>query len=87
MENSEKLKIAKMARVYRAVKMINQAELASLCGVSQRTISFLEREDFHMSVRTIKKVGEFLKSDILVFSCIAEMAKCDTVSGFVGGLA
>ena len=87
MEITEKLKIAKMARVYRAYKMINQKELAALCGVNQRTISFLEREDFHMSVKTISKIENFLKSDILVFSSIGEIAKCEVVSGFVGGLA
>ena len=46
MEKLKKMEIAEKARVYRAKNRIRQHDLALLCGVSQRIISFLETESW-----------------------------------------
>ena len=87
MEIYEKRQIAKMARLYRALRKLKQKELGELCGCTQRTISYLEREDFRMSESTLNQIGDFLKSDILVFSAIEEIVKSGSIGEFMGGLA
>jgi transcriptional regulator with XRE-family HTH domain len=46
MEKLKKMEIAEKARVFRAKTRIRQHDLAELCGVSQRIISFLETESW-----------------------------------------
>ena len=46
MEKFEKVKIAKLSRVYRAEKDLSQSELAKKAGVCQEQVSYMENEQF-----------------------------------------
>ncbi len=60
MEKSEKIKIAEQARIYRAKTRLTQSELASLAGISQRVLSFLETEEWdkisESKIEAVRKV-------------------------------
>ncbi|MDP8253918.1 MAG: helix-turn-helix transcriptional regulator [Candidatus Kaelpia aquatica] len=57
-------RICNQIREYRKKKNITQAELAEKSGVSQQTISFLERGYLNISLRTFRKITDALELSV-----------------------
>ena len=61
MKKIEKSKVAERMRVYRAINRLSQSELGELCGLTQRTVSLIESEEFErVSLETITKVEDYV---------------------------
>jgi transcriptional regulator with XRE-family HTH domain len=61
MKKTEKRKVAEQLRIYRAAKRLNQSQFALLCGLTQRTVSLIENEEFErVSLDTINKVEDYV---------------------------
>jgi len=61
MEILEKLKISENSRIYRAKNRLKQSELGELCGISQMTVSIVERGVFrHVSDETLQRLSEIV---------------------------
>ena len=62
MEIHEKVQVALLSRVFRATNKLTQAMLGQRCNVSQRVISYIEREEWErIQAETIEKVKKYLE--------------------------
>lgn len=64
MENTEKNDISKKVRVYRATKRLTQKQFGALCGLSQRIVSYIEKEELQkVSEKNLLKVNTILQQN------------------------